>query len=479
MWQFFLGALLGVGVGWYVYIRLRRKYVQLDEEKQLLHQEQQIVVDFMHNLVEAIGAGVEREELFQRIVHASILSTGALSACIFECTSQNKLRGVAVEGLFPPQRALPKAATARLSTRARFIEQILKSEVFDMGEGLIGSVARSQKAVLIEDAANDPRVVQHEDASLKLHSLVVAPIAFRDRILGVLAVANPADGMAFNAMDFSLVQSLAEQAAMAIHNSDLMKVQIEKSKLDLDLSMASSIQGMILPQAFPDNSRLDIDAFYRPAQKIGGDLYDVIKLDESRIGFAIADVSGKGVPASLLMTICQTNLRHFARAFRKPSEVLMAMNREMTPEIHRDMFITLVYAVVDTVNDTMTLARAGHELPLICSAGKNGTDAETKFIGSEGMALGMVPPEIFDAVIEDTSVPFAEGDVVLFYTDGITEAINGDEVEFSDARLAETVMVLRKLSAKAINDNLVTTVERFTGQGKFADDLTLIAVKRT
>ncbi len=478
MWQFLLGALLGVGVGWYVYIRLRRRYVQLDEEKQLLQQEQQIVVDFMHNLVEAIGDGVERDELFQRIVHASILSTGALSACIFERTPQNKLRGVAVEGLFPPQRSLPKAASGRLSTRARFIEQILKSEVFDMGEGLIGSVARTRKAVHVEDAANDPRVVQHEDPSLKLHSLIVAPIAFRDKILGVLAVANPADGMAFNAMDFSLVQSLAEQAAMAIHNSDLMKVQIEKSKLDLDISMASSIQGMILPQTFPDNARLDISAFYRPAQKIGGDLYDVIKLDESRIGVAIADVSGKGVPASLLMTICQTNLRHFARAFREPSEVLIAMNREMTPEIHRDMFITLVYAIIDTANDTMTLARAGHELPLVCTAGNNGTEPTTQFVGLEGMALGMVPSEIFDLVITDTSIPFAPGDVALFYTDGITEAVNADEDEFSAERLAETVKVLRNQSAKSINENLVTTVERFTGQAKFADDLTLISVKR-
>ncbi|QYY36347.1 GAF domain-containing SpoIIE family protein phosphatase [Ruficoccus sp. ZRK36] len=474
-----MGLFVGACLGWLLYIRQRRKNVQIDEEKQLVHQEKQIVVEFMHNLVEAIGAGVGREELFQHIVHASILSTGAMSACIFERTGKNTLKGIAVEGLFPPQHQLPEKSRDKLSTRSKFIEQILKSEVFEMGEGLIGSVARTGKAVLIEDARNDPRVIQHDDPALKVRSLVVAPLAFRSKILGVLAVANPADGIAFNEADFSLVQSLAEQAAMAIHNSDLMEMQIEKSKLDLDIAVASSIQGMILPQKFPDNSALDIDAFYRPAQKIGGDLYNVIRLDDDRVGLAIADVSGKGVPASLLMTICQTNLRHFAQSYRSPSEVLKAMNREMSEEIRRDMFITIIYAIIDTTQQTLTLARAGHELPLLCVHGGEDIKPELTFVGSEGMGLGMVPAEIFDFVIEDKTVPFQHGDIAVFYTDGVTEAADEEGTEFGSARLAECVRTLRNRSSRDLNTGIVSTVERYTGQAKFADDLTLITVKHT
>lgn len=478
MFWFVLGAALGAGFLWFFYLRLRQNNVQLDEEKQLLQQEKQIVVEFMHNLVEAIGAGVGREELFQRIVHAAILSTGALSACVFE-RRDDKLRGVAVEGLFPPQRQLPEKSREKLATRAKFIEQILKSEVFDMGEGLIGSVARSGKAVLIEDATSDPRVVQHDDPSLRVRSIVVAPVAFRSNILGVLAVANPADGMAFNETDFSLVQSLAEQAAMAIHNSDLMKIQIEKSKLDLDISVASSIQSMILPEAFPDNSALDIDAYYRPAQKIGGDLYNVIRIDENRVGVAVADVSGKGVPASLLMTICQTNLRHYARSFDSPAAVLRAINNDMSEEIRQDMFITMLYAIVDSSASTVTFARAGHELPLLCLNEKDSTTAKLAFIGSEGMAIGMVPSEVFDVVIEDKTIPFNRGDIAVLYTDGVTESANDEGQEFSDQRLAETVKVLRNRSAHDLNEGLVQTVERYTGSSEFADDLTLITVKHT
>lgn len=476
MFWFLLGLFIGAVSLWLLYLSARKNIVRLDEEKQLLQQEKQIVLEFMHSMVEAIGSGGDRQELFQRIVHAAILSTGALSACVFEYTDDDKLRGVAVEGLFPPQKPLPRKSTEKLSTRAKFIEGILRSEVFSMGETIIGAVARSGEAVLIEDATKDPRVVQHDDPSLKVRSMIVAPILFRKKVLGVLAVANPADGMAFNDADLSLVQSLAEQAGMALHNSDLMKVQIEKNKLDFDLTMASSIQGMLLPTTFPENPSLDIDAYYRPAQKIGGDLYDVFRLDDHRIGVAIADVSGKGVPASLLMAICQTNLRHFVLENTTPTEVLKSMNKALAGEIRQDMFITMIYAIFDTRENTLTLARAGHELPLVISRDANG-EGNANYIHSEGMALGMVPPEIFDLVIEDKTIPFNRGDVAVFYTDGVTEAANTEGAEFGNQRFSETVLALRDRNAKDLNAGIVSGVERFTGHHPFPDDMTLITVK--
>ncbi|MGE9296440.1 MAG: GAF domain-containing protein, partial [Puniceicoccales bacterium] len=257
---FIIGLIAGGLIGWLCFrLIIQRQRSQLEEDVQLLQQEKQIVVEFMHNLVEAIGDGVDRQELFERIVHAAILSTGALSACVFERSADNKLRGVAVEGLFPPQRSYGTKAAHKLATRAQFIERVLRSEVFEMGEGIIGSVAQSGKALLIEDATKDPRVVQHSDSSLKVRSLVVAPILFRNEVLGVLAVANPADGLAFNQTDFSLIESIAEQAGLAVHNSDLIQVQMDKQKLDFDIAMASSIQSMILPTKYPKATGLDID----------------------------------------------------------------------------------------------------------------------------------------------------------------------------------------------------------------------------
>ncbi|HCR36947.1 MAG TPA: protein serine phosphatase, partial [Opitutae bacterium] len=233
-------------------------------------------------------------------------------------------------------------------------------------------------------------------------------------------------------------------------------------------------QGMLLPQAFPNLPELDIDATYSPAQKVGGDLYDVFLLGEGRLGVAIADVSGKGIPASLLMAICQTNLRHFARLLNSPAEVLCALNREMSAEMREDMFITIIYAIIDTKKQTLTLARAGHELPLLIHS----SDATSVVpVASEGMALGMVPSEIFDAVIADGTVPFGSGDVLLMYTDGLTESMNAEGIEFSTQRLMKAMLTLRNRSARDLNKGILETLERFTGDSRPEDDITLTTIK--
>lgn len=460
-----------------LYFLARQDIARLDEEKQLVSQEKQLVVDFMHDLVEALGEGLSRRDLFQRIVHAAILSTGALSACVFERTGGDTLKGSAVEGLFPPQSPLPEKSKVKLTTRAKFIEQILRSETISFGDGLVGAVALEGKAVLVQDGSKDPRVVQHDDPALVVKSIIAAPIIFRGRLIGVLAVANPADGMSFNETDFSLVQSLADQAGLAIHNADLLNLQLEKKKLDLDLSLASNIQQMLLPRDYPKIPNLEIGAIYQPAHKVGGDLYDFFSLPDNRLAVAIADVSGKGIPASLLMTICRCNLRHFATLYDSPSRVLSEVNRSMAPDMRQDMFVTLIYAIVDVGKHEIIFARAGHELPLHSHHDKIKGVYVTEPIGSEGIAVGLVDCELFDAVIEDKRIPFEPGNTFVLYTDGVTEAANEEGVEFSGARLADAVKTLRKRSCEEINQGILESLERFVGPDGIGDDISLVTVK--
>ncbi len=477
MIPFLLGLIIGGIIGWFFYSVARSNYLRVDEEKQRLAQEKQIVLDFMHNMVEAIGEGVTRDELYQRILHTAILSTGALSACVFEKTEDNKLRGVAVEGLFPPQRPLPASSKVKISTRAKFIEQVLRSEQFEMGEGLIGAVAESGKGEFIPDASRDHRVITHDDPSLIIQSLILTPILCEDDIMGVLVVANRADGLSFSEMDFSLVVSLAEQSGLAIHNADLMNLQLEKNKLDMDISLASGIQSMLLPKTYPQIAELDLDARYLPAQKVGGDFYDIFQLSKSRIGVAIADASGKGIPASLLMAICQSKLRHFARQYDSPSRVLSEINRDMTEDIREDMFVTILYAIIDTDKDEIILARAGHELPIHCHRDVEEGLFKTTMIGSEGMALGMVPSELFQSVIVDKKVPFVRDDIFLFYTDGVTETANWDGTEYSSPRLADTLKTLHGRPADELNQGILDSLTRFSGVVGQGDDITLVTVK--
>jgi sigma-B regulation protein RsbU (phosphoserine phosphatase) len=473
---FCLGFAAGAAIGWVFWWGARRENMRLDEQRQMLAQEKLIVFDFVHNMVEAIGEGVTRQELFERVVHAAILSTGALSACIFERQGE-QIRSVAVEGLFPPHRPLPKSSRIKITTRAKFIEQILKSEVFKVGEGLVGAAAQTGQGILIENALDDPRVIKHEDPSLEVRSVIVVPILFRERNIGVLAIVNPSDGGAFGETDFSLAKSLAEQAGLAIHNLDLMASQIEKNKLDSDLGLAHEIQNMLLPREFPAVACLRMGTIYKPAQKVGGDLYDIFRIDEHRVGIAIADVSGKGIPASLLMAICQSNLRHFARHVYSPAAVLTELNEVMVAEMRPEMFITVTYAVIDMEQDQLVFSRGGHELPIMIHSDAGGDGARYEFLECEGMALGMVPNEIFETAIREQTVPFRKGDILALYTDGVTEASNADGLEFGNKRLAEVVRTLRGRDPEELVQGILDRIALFSGNTGQADDFTVVIAK--
>jgi sigma-B regulation protein RsbU (phosphoserine phosphatase) len=478
MWWFSSGLLVGLLVALAVYWRERRVLDRTEEDRQQMQQERERVVDFMHHMVEALGEGLTRQELLQRIVHASILCSGALSACIFEKTAQNTMRGVAVEGLFPPHRPLSEISEGKVTTRARFIEQVLKSEEFPVGDGIVGRVAQSGQGELLADAATDPRIVRHHDPALAVRSVIAVPLSFRGRFFGVLAVTNPVDEKPFSQTDFALVRSLAEQAALALHNAEFLHLQLEKKQLDLDLSIASGIQQMLLPRVMPSVGGLDLDARYTPAQQVGGDLYDMFALSESRLGVAVADVSGKGIPASLLMAICRTNLRQIAPRHASPARVLTELNRTLSVDIQSGLYVTMLYAVIDTAANTVTFARAGHELPLFARREIVSGIYLTEYVGSEGMPLGMVSDELFAGVIAERTEPFTPGDVFVLYTDGVTEAPNEEQKEFSGSRLADAVRTLHNRPAEAMNDGIIETVHRFIGNTPQRDDFTLVTVKR-
>ncbi|HEY4301330.1 MAG TPA: GAF domain-containing SpoIIE family protein phosphatase [Candidatus Didemnitutus sp.] len=475
---FLLGVLLGAAIVYAAYWRARQNAARMEEERLSLLEERGVVLDFMHNMVDAVGERLSRDELFQRIVHASILSTGALSACIFEKSTDNMMRGVAVEGLFPPHRPLADSEALKSGSRARLIEQVLKSESFPVGEGVIGRVAATGEGELIVNAANDPRIVKHDDPALVVRSVIAAPILVRRRLIGVLCVCNAADGQPFNQTDYSLVAALAEQAGLAVHNADFINLQVEKQRIDLDLALASDIQQMLLPHGMPHMPGLDLDARYLAAQKVTGDLYDVFPLGDAHLGVAVADVSGKGVSASLLMAICRTLLHQIAPHFDSPAKVLSELNRALTGDIRGGMYITMIYGVIDLRLRQVTWARAGHELPLFLHYDSATGTRRSDYVESEGMAVGMVDPTMFGEAITDRTLPFGEGDVLVLYTDGLTEAPNDEEKEFGGARLADALRGAQSESARGINDAVVEAVQRFTGESGLRDDFTLLTVKR-
>jgi sigma-B regulation protein RsbU (phosphoserine phosphatase) len=301
----------------------------------------------------------------------------------------------------------------------------------------------------------------------------------RSHLIGVLCVCNASDGLPFTETDYSLVEALAEQAGLAVHNADFLNLQVAQQRLDLDLALASDVQQMLLPHAMPSVPGLDIDARYLAAQKVSGDLYDVFKLGYDRVGVAVADVSGKGVSASLLMAICRTTLRQIAPAHNSPARVLAELNRSLAGDIRSGMYITMSYAVVDAGRNQVTIARAGHELSLLSRRDPVTGVFVSEFIGSEGMPVGLVDPDLFESVITDRTLEFAVGSTLVLYTDGLTEAPNPEDKEFGGARLADALRAGHTGTARQVNDSILAAVGQFAGPTGLRDDYTLLTVKRT
>jgi len=437
-----------------------------------------MVVRFMREMVGALGDGLHREELFQRIGRAALQCSGALSACVYEVLPGGRLRGAAVEGLFPPQRQVPEASRGKLATRARYIEQILRSETLEPGEGVVGAVASARRGELIVDGASDPRIIDHGDEVLAVRSLIAMPIEFRGDLLGVLVVANPLDGGAFSETDFSLVQSLAEQAGLALHNNEFLALQLEKRQLDVDLALAQEIQQVLVPQKLPHVHGLEMDVRYIPAKEVGGDLVDVIGLSEGRVAVVIADVSGKSVGASILMAICRTRIRHAFTNSQSPAEVLREVNRGMAEEFRRDKFVTALVCVVDGNTGDVAIARAGHEGPLIASRPAGKSAFSCAFPSLDGMALGIGELAMFDEAMIEQTVHLDFGDLLVLYTDGVTGAVNDEGKEFSSARFADAVRALASRRASDVCDGVLETIRRFTGATRFSDDLSFVVVRR-
>ena len=463
-----------VAMLWWNGVRARTLLVKHEEKAWQEQREKQMLVQFLHNLTRNIDAARNRDALYPSIVQAAIRGTGARSACIFERDADGSFRRVASSGIFPPLQALPEHLRRTDALRADLLSHAMRAATYRAGESILDDVAADGKGRFYADAAKEKRVPHIVDPTLRARSLILAPLFSGKELVGVLAVANPEADRLFDVADFAYAKSIAGQASVALHLLELFRIREEKARLDIDLSVASGVQQMLLPQGLPKIAGADMMACYRPAKLVGGDLYALKELGDGMLGVLVADVSGKGIPASLVMAMAHTHLRHLLRVCDSPADLLRRLNADMIGEIRSGMYITIACALVDINAGRISVARAGHELPLLVHG-----DGRVEKIETEGMAIGMVPPEIFDAVITETTLPFPPGASLVFYTDGVTEARNPDGDEFGSERLEQIARLTRRLDAAEMNREIILTLETFCAGVQPHDDLTLVTVKRT
>jgi sigma-B regulation protein RsbU (phosphoserine phosphatase) len=335
-----------------------------------------------------------------------------------------------------------------------------KGERFKIGEyGMVGHVAQSGKTLYAPDVSKN-QYYQVSEESTK--SELDIPLKVREKLIGVFNVQHQ-ETHAFSAERIQMLETLADHISIAIENSRLFqKEHLEKERMSDELKEAKNIQMKLFPENSPVIPGFKIDGICIPCREVGGDWFDFISFDDGRLGIVLADVSGKGMGAALLMSSTRSILRLVADSNNSPGEVLKKINNVLIKDFPTAKFVTMVYAILDPAKKSLVFANAGHLYPLYINSGK------TEFLKTDtGTPLG-----ISEGFFSECKVDLPAGSKIIFYTDGVTEAMNINFEEYGTNRFS-TVSQSAALSLQ----NILDDVNKFTAGNPATDDITLVMIE--
>src|SRR4051812_242315 len=478
MWPIvFLGLLIASLAGWaFTWFQQRVRIRQLERSKEEIQIEETLVFDFLHGLGEAFTETIRAADLHRLIVEGAARVLDAQGGALYMMErAGGKLAPAFISKGSPPFIDVPTDMLEQAASNPAALEGYLRVHSIAPGEGIIGRVWQTREPVLLTDLANAPELAGLRGTSLGAASVMVTPLLYGKQNMGVLALGNGPSSAPFTASDFVVFKSIAEQSAFALYTAVIYSEANEKKRLDHDLQIAREIQRILLPAEAPSIPGFEISGINIPASQVSGDYFDYLTIDNERLGVAIADVSGKGVPASLIMAICRSVLRSQAPENSSPSEVLKKVNRQLYPDIREDMFISMAYLVLDHVRATVTLSRAGHDAPLLY---RRATQELTR-LKPPGLVLGIDSGSVFDRITNDFAVPLERDDCLILYTDGVTEALDANGDEFGPDRMMDSVRASATSGAQAVITRLIDDVRAFVGTTAQSDDITLIVIRKT
>ncbi|HZQ95523.1 MAG TPA: GAF domain-containing protein [Candidatus Sulfotelmatobacter sp.] len=346
----------------------------------------------------------------------------------------------------------------------RFNENIHLKHEIPIGRGLVGYAAESKEAVLVPDVTQDSRYVE---ANPETRSELVVPLIYKGKVVGVLDLEHTRRGF-FTDEHKRTMTTLAAQIAIAIENARLYEeIERQELRLERDLSLARELQSRLLPQSNPKLAHLDVAAKFIPARTIGGDLYDFIPYSMSRLGIVIGDVSGKGAPAAIYAALVSGIIRSHAPIEPAPGEMLSAVNLSLAERRIEAQFVSIIYAVWDDEQRTLTVSNSGLPRPIYVNGGKN------EVIEATGLPLGLFD----EAEYEEFQFRMKPGDMFVFFSDGILDARNSKGELFGRGRTEKVVAECAEQSASCVVESLFKAVAEHSAGVETFDDQTVVAIR--
>ena len=333
-----------------------------------------------------------------------------------------------------------------------------------IGEGFLGVVAQTGKPIISPDVSKDQRYFAARELT---RSELVAPIISNEHVIGVFDLESDRLN-AYTDDDLEVMQLLTSQVAIIIEKVRLHDEVVEKKRIQAQLEIARSVQLELLPENDPVVPNFDVSAYIFPTEEVSGDYYDWVKVFDDQIGIVVADAVGKGIPAALLMSFLRACLRACVQIGYAPHIAFSKVSNLLRDSTEENQFITAIYGLLDSTNKTFVFSNAGHNPPLLIKA-----DGEYRFVEYGDMPLGM-----FDDVhYHQHFIRFEPGQVMVIYTDGVTEAANPNGEEYGAERFAKRVLDCIDMPAKKMIDHIRKGVADFTERKFLDDDGTLFIVK--
>jgi len=345
-------------------------------------------------------------------------------------------------------------------------DYINKGRVFAW-KGVYKDVILNGHVAAVRDVASDPRFEYTEEAVKEgIKSMLSVGLMLRGEPIGALSVYTDRH-CTFTSDQIRIFKGIANEAAIVVERAKLYEESMENQRIERELATAAEIQANLMPRENPKLRGYEIAARTLPSHMIGGDFYDFIPFDESHLGIVIGDVSGKGIPGAILMASARASLRAYLEDPHTVKEVITRLNRVLHRDTQSDQFVSLFYGMLDAQEATLTYTNAGHNAPILLR------EHERILLKEGGSILGILE----EASYGEGKIQLLPSDVVIFYTDGITEAERGDE-SFGEERLTELVRTNTYESPGELLERVLGEVARFSDSPPQSDDRTIIVLKK-
>jgi len=418
----------------------------LQEENQRLRRAVE-ELSILNDLARAIGASLNTQEIIQTIVRRSLRAMNAEQGVITLVEEQEH---------------------QTMRTLVRTMVSSSDHEHYHFNQTLLGWMHLNKKPLIINDPRTDERFrgIQWDET---VRSLLAVPMMMKSELRGILTVYNKKEGKQFSDDDQRLLAIIAAQSAQVVENARLYEKEQTLVRMQEEVRLASKIQLELLPQKAPLIPGYEVAGKTIPAQQVGGDYFDFIPVDEHRWAICLGDVTGKGLPASLLMANLQATLRSQTLVKASPRICLERSNQLLFQSTSPEKFATLFYGILDTQNHQFIFSNAGHDNPFFLTANK-----EPRRLKTGGIPLGMIGQFVF----EEETIPFEPDGALVIYSDGVTEAMNAQEEMFGEQSIADVLSRNPGATPGELIDRLVGAVQKHVAGHPPSDDITLVVVRR-